>query len=126
MAKATNRDIAEAVLELSGKYSGKKLSRAVATYLTHEHRTADLDAVMRQVASLRQQKHGVSEVTITSARPVDGKVKKRLLDMIEGKKIVNEVIDKSVLGGMRLESDELLLDLTVRNRINTLKQGVKN
>ncbi len=129
MPLVSKSDVAEAILRLSKKHSGKKLAREIAAYITQERRTNDLDAIMREVKRLRQQ-NGVAEVDITTAFPASDKVKKEVIAMVDCKQIIiNEIIDKNVIGGVRMETSDLYLDLTVRNRLERLKnmkQGVSN
>ena len=122
MAKASRRDIAAVILALSDKYSDKKLANAVAAYVVDERRTSELDAILREVSKLRSEQTGIVEATITSAFPVSDKLKKQIKSLLEQDKLViNEVIDKDVIGGVRVETSEKSLDLTVRNRLNKLK-----
>ena len=96
----------------------------VASYLISNRRTADLDKIMRQIAVIRLSK-GLSEATITSAVPINSEIKKQIKSLIKSKSVlINEVKDKSVIGGVRIEANEYYLDLTVRNRLNKLKVGV--
>jgi len=122
MAKASRRDIAAVILALSDKYSDKKLANAVAAYVVDERRTSELDAILREVSKLRSEQTGIVEATITSAFPVSDKLKKQIKSLLEQDKLViNEVIDKDVIGGVRVETSEKSLDLTVSNRLNKLK-----
>lgn len=118
--QASRSDIAAAVLELMSTGSQKKVSTALAAYLVQERRSGELDQIMREVTRLRAAKTGVTEVTLTSAFPLKDSVKKALTAQF-GKTINNEVIDTSVLGGVRVETNADLLDLTVRSRLNRLK-----
>lgn len=127
MSQPTRQEIAEAVLELSDKKSESALAEAVARYLVHERRSHELDAIMREVAKQRRAKTGLVEVTLTSAFPLSKSVKNELVKILEANKtIVNEVTDDDVLGGVRMETSEKLLDLSVRNRLQKLKEGVIN
>lgn len=127
MSKVTVRDLAQAVVDLSATTPEDKLAQEVASYLVQERRTSELDAVMRQVARLRAQQDGIAEATITSARPLDPSIIREIKDILGAKEaVINTVIDKTVIGGVRVESDELLLDLTVRNRLNQLKRSTTN
>lgn len=122
MATPSRRELAEAIIVLSGRMSGQRLSEAVAAYLMSQRRSSELDAIMREVSRLREQRSGVIEVTATSARPLDAGIRKTITDILQTKNIViNEVVDPTVLGGVRLESSEVQLDLTVRDRLNQLK-----
>lgn len=122
MADPTRQELAEAILYLSEKMNEKNLTNVVAAYLVHNRRSGDLDAVMRDVTYLREQRDNVTEVTATSAFKLDETARKNIKKVLgKDKLIINEVVDPEVLGGVRLETSELQLDLTVRNRLNQLK-----
>lgn len=126
MSKPSRKDIAQAMLDLTSKTSASKATKSLAQYLVQERRTSELDAIMREVQALRREQTGIEEFQLTSAFTLKDSVKKELTALLGGgkKTVVNEVIDKDVLGGVRVESSEAMLDLTVRNRLQKLKQGV--
>lgn len=129
MAKPTIKELATVILELSEKTSEQKLAKVTASYLQQERRTGELDAIMREVKELRKKKTGLTEADVTSAFPIDATVKKQIKQLFGQNVLINETIDKSVIGGVRVETNEKYLDLTVRNRLNQLKsirQGATN
>ncbi len=122
MAKASRTEIAQAILAMSATSSGKKLANEIAAYVIAERRTNELDAILREVNKLRGEQTGVVEATVTSAYPLNTKAKKDIKEILnQDKLVINEVIDPSVIGGVRVETSERSLDLTVRNRLNKLK-----
>lgn len=124
MAQSSTLEVAQAIDKLSKQFTGKKLAKAIAAFIVSERRTADLDKIMRKVSLIRQ-KDGKSEVTVTSAFPITDEAVDSIKQIVDGNNVtVNKVIDKSVIGGVRLEANDLYLDLTVRNRLNKLKIGV--
>jgi len=126
MASTSRQELAKAILRLSDNMSGKRLSEAIAAYLVENRRTGELDAIMREVARLRQQRDGVTEVTATSAYKLNDSARRSIKQILGSEKLtINEVVDAEVLGGVRLETSETLLDLTVRNRLNQLKAAAK-
>jgi len=126
MSTPSRQELAEVILEMADKQSGKRLSESVAAYLVANRRTGDLDAIIREVARLRQQRDGVTEVTATTAHKLNDQLRRNIKSILDTKKlIINEVVDAEVLGGVRLETSEELLDLTVRNRLNRLKATAK-
>ncbi len=128
MAKPSKQELAEVVVYLSKKMPISKLSKSLASYLQQENRTSELDAIMREVQFLRQKQEGVIEADVTSAFPISNATKRNIKDMFGNKTLINEEIDKDVIGGVRVETNESLLDLTVRNRLNQLKtiRGVES
>ena len=122
MTNPSRQELAAAVLTLSRKLSQKKLRDTLAAYLVQNRRSGELDAIMREVSRLREVNDGVTEVTATSAHKLNQANKKVITALLNSNKIIiNEVVDAEVLGGVRLETSELQLDLTVRNRLNQLK-----
>lgn len=122
MAKATNKQLADVVYQQLQKYPADSVAKNVAQFLVSEKRTADLPKIMREVASLRLQKEGIEEVQMTSAFPLDKALQKQILNEINiSKCIVNETIDKDVIGGVRIESNDTVFDLSVRSRLQKLK-----
>lgn len=123
MARATVNQIALAIFNLSKTTTQSQLANEIAGYIVAERRTSDLGAIMREVVRLRQQTSGVEEVTVTTAFEPSDTVITQVKQLIGDKTVINKVIDKSVIGGVRIESSEYFLDLTVRNRLNKMKIG---
>ncbi len=125
MSAPTRKDLAHAVVLLSEKTSQKRLGEMLASYLVQNRRSSELDSIMREVMRQREANSGVIEVTATSAFRLNDATKKAISALLgDENTIINEVIDPEMLGGVRLETSEKQLDLTVRNRLNRLK-GVK-
>lgn len=125
MSKVSQKDIARVIRSLSVDMSSTRLSKVLASYLARERRTGELDAILREVSRQREVEDGVLEVDLTSAFPLSEGNKRELTKSVDAKKVVvNETIDKNVIGGVRMETSISVLDLTVRNRLNRLKQGV--
>lgn len=122
MSAPSRQELAEAIFHIWNNRSAKVATQAIAAYLVDNRRTGELDAIMREVARLREQQDNVTEVTATSAYKLNDGARKAIKSLLGNKKlIINEVVDADMLGGVRLETSELQLDLTVRNRLNQLK-----
>ena len=125
MAHASIKSVAQAIINLSSTLPDSEIAKTVASYLISERRTADLDKIMRQVALIRFQ-NGIEEINVTSAFPISTDVRAKLKNFSKASNdiVINEIIDKNVIGGVKLEANNFYLDLTVRNRLNKLKVGV--
>ncbi len=129
MARPSRKDIAKSILALSDRQPATSLARAVAAYLIQERRSSELDVIMREVNRLREQQANIVEATVTTASPLNQKIVQQIKQLLGDKVIVNNIIDKKVIGGVRVETSDLNLDLTVRNRLERLKtskQGAIN
>lgn len=66
------------------------------------------------------------EINLTSMKKLSQQEITNLVKLIDTDSYVaNNIVDESVVGGVRLETSAKLLDLTVRNRLNQLREGVK-
>ncbi len=104
-----------------------KLSKEVAAYLLSEHRTHDLNSIMRDVIAIRADKGDIeAEVAVahgleaSSRRDIEKAVKAIRPDA--KRVIIDERIDPSLIGGFRLSVIDKSLDLSVRAKLNKLKQ----
>ncbi|MGH7234435.1 MAG: F0F1 ATP synthase subunit delta [Candidatus Saccharimonadales bacterium] len=125
--KVARRQIASAISELSLKTKPDKLANEVAAYLLSEGRSNELDSLMRDVIEDRSE-HGVVEVSAVSAHELD---QKSITDIKHEVKthypnareiIVSPKLDKSIIGGVRLELTNARLDLSLVSKLNRFKQ----
>lgn len=124
--KVSRTDIALAILKLSATHTPKRLSRAVASFIVQERRTKELEQIMREVTRLRELHEGVVEINLTSAFPLNEVAKQKIKKILNvDKAVFNEKINKDSIGGVRVETNDTLLDLTVRGRLNRLKTNVQ-
>lgn len=98
----------------------------IAAYLLATGRTGDLNSLAREMI-LDRAENGVVEVAAFSARELSGTVREEVNGQIRklypnAKQIIlNEQIDSTVIGGVRLEFPDSQLDLTLRNKLNRFK-----
>ena len=104
-----------------------QLQKAVAGYLLEEGRVDELDSLMRDVLNYRAD-HGHVEATVVSAHPITREARADVLDAIKGEYpnaksfVLNQRVDPSVVGGLRIELANEELDLTVQAKLNTFKR----
>ena len=126
--KAPRTRIAQVVADRTLKTGvSKRLAREVAAYLLSEHRTAELDSIVRDVQA-DWAEAGQVEVIAASAHPlsasVQADIKQKVRQMYPGAKriIVTEAYDPAVIGGVRLSLADRQLDLSVEAKLNKFKQ----
>ncbi|MDL2342121.1 MAG: F0F1 ATP synthase subunit delta [Patescibacteria group bacterium] len=126
--KTPRHQVAAALATRSlGSINEPAFANEIAAYLLSEHRTAELNSLMRDVMQYRAD-HGIVEVTALSARPITAVVRtdieKQVRALYPSAKtvIVTERHDANMVGGVRLELANQQLDLSVRAKLNRFKQ----
>lgn len=118
----------QAIVEdlLGGKAS--PLTTALVSFVVAAGRARELpDIIARMVErAASARKHAIAEVR--SAIPLDGDQQRRLAEALSaslGKEVeVKVVIDPSVLGGISARVGDLVIDGTVRHRLEQLKEAI--
>lgn len=72
--------------------------------------------------------YGIGHAEITTAIPIDDTDKERLVDQIEamvGKKVTIDIqVDANILGGIIARVDDMLIDGSIRNKLEVLKDSL--
>lgn len=120
--------LADQIVQMLGKQNQQSLAKKVAAYLIETGKTSELNSLSRDIMQARKARDGIVELTALSSHKLsdtqlDG-IKKTVSKFSPNAKeiIVNEKIDESVVGGVRLEFANHLLDLSVAAKLNKLKQ----
>lgn len=125
--KVPRNELVPVLAKLSDKLPAKKFAGEVAGYLLDENRTGELDSLARDLINYRAEE-GVVEATAVSARPLTAvalkEVKQTAKKLFPAARriIINQRIDEDQIGGVRLELPGRQLDLSIRSKLNQLKQ----
>ena len=130
MQAVTRKQLAEAIGAQTLHVTDRaKLVKAVAGYLATEQPDVDLDSLLRDIMQYRLEK-GLVEVVAVSAHELTPEVIKDIETLLKehfpGSKhvFIDQHIDESVVGGIRLELPHKTLDLSVRSKLNLFKRLV--
>lgn len=120
--------LADEIAERIKSNKTRGLASSVAAYLVEAGKTAEINSLERDIMQQRADKTGTLEVTAITAHKLGQKeldaIARKIMKTDTSAKavIVNQVIDKSVSGGVRLEFPNQLLDLSVGAKLNKLRQ----
>jgi ATP synthase F1 delta subunit len=127
MSRQSNKTVARAVVaELQAGRSMKRVSRSLASYLIEERRMNDVGAIIRDVEKQLLVQDETLYVHVTTAHGLSASTQKEITTMFaqksDAKSVhIEETINPDVIGGVRCETAEHRLDLTVRRQLQRLK-----
>jgi len=124
--KYSRSDIAKAFVASADKIGTKKATKNLAALLLEQGMHGRIDEIMDDIAAQFAKLHGVMEANVKTAYPLSAEVKKdieaRVKKETSAKKvIINETIDRSLLGGVIITAPDMELDLSLKTKLAKLK-----
>lgn len=96
--------------------------------LIEKHRMPAIFRINREFAEMWKQENRMLEVTVTSAVELDPAVARRVGDEVErqtGKTVeLTSRVDEYIIGGLVLQVGNMVLDNSIRNNLEKLRQSV--
>lgn len=126
MSSTNNSTIARAVLSsLENGEKSERVTESLAAFLIEEKKVGNLGAIIREIERLLLAGRDTLYLHVTTAREIDDAVLEPMIDKFKrstgaSKVIVEHTINKGVIGGVRCETAEQRLDLTVRRQLQRL------
>jgi F0F1-type ATP synthase delta subunit len=127
MSKTSNTIIARAVLSrLNSGTSSAEISASLAAYLVEEKLSGNIGAITREIERQLLQDKNILYVHVTTAREIDQNLRSQIIDIFKKSSnakdvVLEQTINPDVIGGVRCETAEEQLDLTVRRQLQRLK-----
>ena len=124
MQKISRRKLAIHVVEaVKNGVIPARVMREVAAYLLDTGRTRETVLVARAIEDELAER-GVVVATVTSAQPLDEALKAAVTAQIGAKTVaLKEVVDPSVLGGLRMDMPGSRFDATVSRKLTMLRSA---
>lgn len=111
------------------KSETKDIAKAIASYLIDTKQTQSLDSLLRDVTVARESR-GIYEISVVSSHSLDQKQITAIKDYFSKsfddvkEVVVHTKIDPSLLGGLRIESANYLIDRTLKSKLNHIKSSI--
>ena len=117
------RDLAQLILDIAGKQLGDRGRNFIFT-LAENHRLALLPEIDVLFDELKDEAEGVADVVITSAAPLDEAHRSKLAAALE-RRLKRRVrlhceVDSGLLGGAVLRSGDLVIDGSLRSKLERM------
>lgn len=115
------------ILLLERGDSPKVVAEKIAAYMVSQGCSDQVDMLVRSLAQVMHSMTGRLEVDVKSRHELTADVRRVIAHLFsdQGRVTLSEKIDPSLLGGARIVANDEVLDVSVRSRINALKQAVK-
>ncbi len=130
MATLSNNDIARAIYLVSKEKTHAELHEVngkVVKFLARRRLLSKSPDILERLNKIINHEAGRIVVKIQSARKLKEELKKELITFLKKRYKMKEVIlkeelDEKLLGGIRIEINDEIIDLTVKNKIKKLQE----
>lgn len=128
MSYSRSTVVANVVNMLDEGKGSKSVSKMIAKYLLQNGRISELPSLLRDLSLRNYQKNGIVEVTAISAYELSKTNCREITSYVKNiypnaKKItVNQKIDSTLIGGVKLELPDKQVDFSIEARLNKLRK----
>ncbi len=127
MKKVTNKQLAKALYEATGELKGSDLKQVLANFvvlLARSHKLKKSEYIIRDFLHYAKAQEGIQEIEITSARELDNKVLAHIKKAFGAHTEATVKVDGSLLGGVRIKTEDKILDASLKTQLNKLKLSI--
>ena len=130
MTVISNNDIARAIYLVSKDKSSSEqatISKRIAATLFRRRLLSKAPLILSQLRKIINQEEGRIIAKVSSVEKIDHKTKIHLEEVLKKRYKAKEVVleenvDKNLLGGLKIEVNNEVIDLSVKNKINKLQE----
>ena len=128
-SKISNKQFAEALYELTKDVEGEELTKVLTGFvrlLSSNQKLKQADNIIKEFEIYSKKQEGIVSIEITSARKLDNEVIDQIKEVFGKKVEADEVVDKKMLGGISIRTEDKILDGSLKTQLNTLKLKLIN
>lgn len=130
MASISNNDIARAIYLSTKDKNNVDVSKTIAgtvKFLSKRRLIARAPVILNKLKNIINQENGIVEVKVSSVKNLKNEDKKYITELLkkkyEGKEFIFlEQVDERLLGGVRIEVNNEVIDITLKHKINKLQE----
>lgn len=127
--KISNKQLAAALYQITRGLKGEKMTSALRGFvalLTRAHKLGQSERVIGEFIKHSKKEDGIIEIEVTSARGLDDGTMSHIKKAIGAKVEEKSIVDKDILGGVRIKTDDKILDASLKTQLINLKKTLAN
>jgi F-type H+-transporting ATPase subunit delta len=130
MATLSNNDIARAIYLVSKDKTEielREINTKIIEFLTRKRLISKVPGILEKLNKIINHEEEKLEVKISTKTKLKEEVKKELIFFLKERYKVKEIVlterlDEKLIGGMKIEIGDEIIDLTVKNKIKKLEE----
>ena len=125
--KYKTRDLAALLLALVKDAPQKEIPNLInkfVDYIKETHATALLPRILKTFDAFWNREHGIKKALITVSKPMTKEERQKVGAALGEETELEEIIEPEIIGGMKIMIDDLLVDASLKRRLEDLKQTI--
>ena len=127
MKKKSNFQFAKALYEITKDLPKSNLPEVMEQFvliLQKNNKLKKADYIIEEFINYSKKQEGVKMIEIETARKLDHTVLAKLKKTFGEKSEITEVVNKDLLGGVKIKVDDLIYDASLKTQLSQLKQAL--
>ena len=127
MPKLLVRQYAKILYQITKELKGKQLDAAVLEFfklLKQNQMLKKVDLIVNEFLLYAKEKEGIDKITITSAHKLPKGIISELASKFSEHFELDEKVDESLLGGVKIKKGNVIYDASVRAELNAMKEAL--
>ncbi len=123
--KNSNKQYAKALFEATKGLKGEKLKdivKAFVNILVRNHRLKQTSRIINEFVNFSKKQEGIVQLEIKSAHKLDARTLAGIKKIFGEKIEEQEFVDKGLLGGVVIKTDDKIFDASIKTQLNKFKQ----
>ncbi len=83
-----------------------------------------INKIIGKIEEIDKEERGVVEVEVTGAKEIDKDLVSKLRNLIGKKAEIKEKVDPGLIGGLKIQINDLLIDGSIKAKLNKLKRSL--
>lgn len=127
--KISPRQYALSLYELTVDNNKENILKDFVGFLIKNNDYGKIDEIISEFSKIWDEKNGKLSVNLISAHKLENNAKKNIVDYLKNKTgfhdiEFNESIDSSIIGGVVLRYGDKIIDGSIKNNLNNLKNKI--
>ncbi len=84
-----------------------------------------INKIIEKIEEIDKEERGIIEVKVTGAKEIDKDLVSKLRNLIGDKVEIQEKTDPTLIAGFKIQINDLLIDGSIKAKLNKLRQSLK-
>ena len=127
MNKSTVSQYARALYEATKGQSGKNLEKVIAGFvnlLARRQKLKQVGRIIEEFVSYAKKQEGIQRIEVTSAIKLNPSILEAIKQSFGKKVELSEKVTPEILGGVKIRTEDTILDASLKTQLMRLKQSL--